>query len=275
MISLFAREGSTRGVGLLRIGLALLCWTRWSSELLPFRDTGAEHWLLGASFFLSTSLLLAGLWTRAAAAWAAATLLYMFVGMGILQGREAWTHHHTTLITIAVCLLVLVPCGGSFSADRWLAVRRARRLGAPPPDERGPLWAVPLFAVQVSAIYFWGAFDKTSWAFASGTRMTHHFMSLYLGSDPVSPWVAAAMMPVALSVLAIEYGLAVSLWIPLLRAPSIAVGIVFHFLLYYLLPVGPFSLTMVLLYLAYLDQDRLHAWIDDLMGWTPAPPRPG
>ncbi len=253
----------------MRIGLALLVWSRWAGELVPYRELGPQAWLVGLSFFASTTLLLIGLWSRVAAAWASATLVYMFVGIGEYQGRESWTHHHTTLLVFATCLLALVPCGGSFSVDRWWAVRQADRRGESRPAERGPLWAVPLFGVLVSAVYFWGAYDKTAWAFLSGERMQHHLMGLYLGSDPLLPWEKAAMFAAALATVVGEYTLAFSFWIRRLRAASILTGLVLHFLFYALIPVGTFSLTMVLLYVAYLDQDALHAWIDDHLAAAP------
>jgi uncharacterized membrane protein YphA (DoxX/SURF4 family) len=269
ILKFFDREGSTRGAGLMRIGLALLCWSRWSDELLPFHGRGPQHWLLGLSFFLSTTLLLLGLWSRLAAVSAGVTLLYMFLEMGLREGHEPWTHHHTTLLTFAVCFLALVPCGGSYSMDRWLAIRRSDRLGLPRPAERGPLWALPLFGIQLSAVYFWGAYDKTAWGFLSGARMQHHLMGLYLGSDPLPGWLGWLMFGVALLTVMGEYSLAFTLWIPRLRGPSIVAGIVLHFLFYYLIPVGTFSLTMVVMYIAFLDQDRLHAWLDDFMSPTP------
>ena len=55
----------------------------------------------------------------------------------------------------------LTPCGGSYSADRVRALRKAERAGRAVPEERGPVWGLTLIAFQVSAVYFWGAFDKS------------------------------------------------------------------------------------------------------------------
>jgi hypothetical protein len=186
-------------------------------------------------------------------------------------GHEPWTHHHTFLLTVAPILLAFTPSGGSYSVDRWFAVRRARRLGVAPAPERGPSWGLGLIALQLSSVWFWGAFDKCNPAFWSGVRMQHYFLSYYFGSDPpAGGWFAPLMQALAIGTIVVEFALPVGLWFRPLRVPLALLAVVFHAMLYLALPVGPFSLTMALLLLAYFDPDDVHAFLDELQD-RPAP----
>lgn len=267
---LLLAEGSTRTAALLRIGLVALLWSKWAGDFLLFLNRPADQVAIGVSFYLSTGLLFFGIFTRFAAAWAGVTMLGVYYWIGIHDKVEPYTHHHTGLLCVATALLAFTPCGGSYSVDRWWAVRSARRRGEPPPPEIGPLWGLRLLALQVSVLYASTTYDKLSVPFLSGVRLQHHAMSLYLGSDyptwPAFPYVTQAL---AIGTVVIEGSLAVGLWIPRARPVLIPVGILFHAILYVTLPVSTFSLTMWLLYLAFLDPDAVHRFFD-----TWAPPAP-
>ena len=154
------QEGSTRPAALMRIGLVALIWTRYASDFLLFRNLEPYYLLHGISLFVATTLLFFGAWTRIAAVWTAITLVSFYYYLGFAKGIEPYTHHHTYLLGISACLLALSPCGASYSWDRWRALRRAEKAGAPAPLERGPQWAIRLIALQVTLIYFWSAFEK-------------------------------------------------------------------------------------------------------------------
>jgi hypothetical protein len=259
-------ERSTRALGLLRILLVLLAWGRWAYELLPYHDLAPDRLLLSAAFFATTTWMLVGWWGRLATAATGAVLAVMIYGYGRTWGVEDWTHHHTTLIGQSILLLALTPCSTSFSVDRWLAVSRAERDGLPVPLERGPTWATHLIALQVSTVYFWSAFDKTTIPFLSGARLEQIFVSVYWQSDFTCPgWLHACFMAAAILTVALEYVLPIGLWIPRLRPVLIPVGLVLHALFYTLIPVATFSATMAALYLAFLDPDAFHAWSDRLL----------
>jgi hypothetical protein len=264
-------EGSTRALGILRIGLVALLWDRWGGDFLLYHHVATPGTLAVAiSFYLSTFVLLFGLWSRFAAAWVAGTMLTVFYWMGIVHKVESYTHHHVFLLVCYAAFLALTPCGASFSVDRWLAVRRAEKAGIAPPPERGPLWGQRLIALQVSSLYFWAAYDKCTRAFISGERMQHIILSRYGSSDPIGiPHFELLMQVCALSTIAIEATLAFGLWVPRLRLPLLLLGAVFHGMLYVLLPVGPFSATIVLMYLAFFDADEVHRAIDRMLGRVP------
>lgn len=262
---LLLAEGSTRGVALIRIGLVALLWTKWGGDFLLFLDKPPDQRAIATAFYVSTFFLFFGMFTRVAAAGVGISTLAIYYWIGFHDGVEPYTHHHTGLLALAAGLLALTPSGGSWSVDRWWSVRRARARGLPIPAERGPLWGQRLIALQVSVLYLSTGIDKCTRGFLSGERLQHHLMSLYFGSDYPSwapfPYVCQAL---ALVTVALELGLAVGLWFRPTRRVLIPLGIVFHAVLYVMLPVSTFSLTMWLLYLAFVDPDDLHHFVDRL-----------
>ena len=62
-------EGSTRPVALMRIGLALVAWSRYALELALFTHQSPAYFVLGLSFFGASSAMLAGFYSRLATAW--------------------------------------------------------------------------------------------------------------------------------------------------------------------------------------------------------------
>lgn len=265
-----APRGSTRSAALLRIGLALLLWTRFATDLAPFRGFTPDKLALSAVFFVATSAMLVGWWSRTATLVSGATALWLMFRVGVHGGHEPYVHHHVYLLATATVLLALTACGGSYSVDRWLAVRSAEGRGEAPPAEEGDLWGLRLVALLVSNVYFWGAYDKTNEVFLAGYRLHHMFGYLYLGSDwPVGVATANLMAVVAVATVVIEYALAVALWIRRCQPIGFVVGIGLHAAFFLLLPVSTFSATMLLLYLAYLDADAVHRLIDRLQGHRP------
>lgn len=262
--ALLEREASTRSAALLRIGLALLLWARFALDVAPWSNFEPARLALSASFFASTTLMLVGAWSRVATAWAGATALVMVYGFGP-RTMEPWTHHHTTLLAHATALLALTECGRSLSVDRWWGLRRALGRGGPCPPERGPTWGLVLIGFQVSVVYLSSAFDKCNLAFLSGERLQHTLQHLYWGADPVTlPLWEPATLVAAWVVVVLEVALGVGLWSAKGRRLLIPLGLLLHATFYVLLPVGTFSLTMALLYLAYVDPDAVHAAIDEL-----------
>ena len=255
-------HGSTQVVALLRMGLVCLIWSRYALELTPFqypyRGGTAAGLYISLPFFVSTSLLFIGLFTRFASVAVALCSLYIYYYMGYELDVEPYTHHHTYVLTILSVLFVFLPAGRSLSLDRWLAVRKARRRGQELPSEDGPLWALRLISFQVSMIYLWSAFDKTNAAFLSGERMQHYYMYLYFGSDlPPIPYFELLMQVSAVSAVLLEYALAFTLWIPKLRLPSVVIAVFFHASLYYMLPVNTYTLSMCLCFFTFFPKLRL------------------
>lgn len=252
-------EGSTRTSAMLRISLALLLWTRWGTDVAPFVDASTLRLLLAASFYASTTLMLLGVYARLSTAWAGATTMAMVFWIGP-QAVEPWTHHHTAVLAIAVALCALTPCGHSYSWDRWRALQRGE-----PAGESAPLWGLKLVGFHVSTIYFWTAWDKSFWGFLSGDRLEMALHKLYLGSDFVAlPGFHTAMMLAAIAVVALEYFFAFGLWVRRWQWWTLPLALGMHAVFFVLLPVGTFTATMFALYLAFLDPDAVHEWLDKM-----------
>jgi hypothetical protein len=219
--------------------------------------------LLSVSFFVATTMMFLGLFTRFAVIWSAIIALIMFYYFGMLLDREPWTHHHTYLLAVATALCALTPCGRSYSVDRWLALRRAERGGEPPPPEHGNLWGLRLIALQMSVLYFFTAYDKSNWLFLSGARLEHLYV-LFYGDYPEWPGFHQLAMAAAALVVALEYALAFGMLHATTRRYLVLPGIALHAVFYVMLPVYTYSATMILLYLAYFDADKVHSVIDRL-----------
>lgn len=259
--------GSSRSSALIRIGIALLFWARWAGELLLYMNQSAIGLFLSLNFFVATTLLFIGYKSRLAALWTGAVGLAMYFYFGQALGREPWTHHHTYLLAITALLLTLTPCERSFSLDRYLTVARAERQGQRPPPERGNLWGLRLIVLQLSVLYFFSAYDKTSIAFLSGARLEHIFLWFYAGSDyPDIPGLSTLAMVAAIAVVLLEYALAFGLPFRPTRRYLLWIGLTFHAILYVTLPVYTFSATMMLLYLAYFDADAVDKVIRRVQG---------
>jgi len=243
----------------------MLFWSRWAGELLLYMDPSPIGLFLAANFFVATALLFVGYRSRFAALWTGAVGLAMYYYFGFQLGREPWTHHHVYLLAVAALLIALTPCGRSYSLDRYLVVTRAERAGVAPPPERGNQWGLRLIVVQLSVLYFFAAFDKTTYAFLSGARLEAMFLWFYAGSDyPAGlAWLARI---VSLAVVVLEYSLAFGLPFRRTRRFLVLPGLAFHAIIYVTLPVYTFSATMALLYLAYFDADAVDRVVTRLQG---------
>ena len=257
---------STRSVGLIRIGLVLLIWSRWAGELIFCRDIRLSGILFSSAFFLLTGLMGVGLWARTSTMGTFILLSIRFVT------NQSWHHHHTFLLIASTLFIALTPCGRSYSLDRWSVLRRALKSGLPPPPETGNLWGLRLIAVQLSMVYFWTACAKLYWGFLSGAGLELLAYNYYAGYDYASiPGFSALCCIAAITTVILEFLLAFGLYIPKFRKYLMPAGIVLHILFYVLLPIRTFTLTMILLYLAFIPAASVHRFIDNMHeGYKPA-----
>lgn len=260
-----ALEGSTRPVAIIRICLAVILWTTWGEHFLLYRELGVERLLVATLFFASTTAMAAGVLSQLSTALAGLTCLYIYYKLGAQDSK--FIHHHTALMTFATCVLAATPCGRSLSVDRWLALRRAERLGRPPPPERGPLWATWGFRMLVTAIYLGAVISKTNSGWLSGDRFEMFIAHYYTGATWLDAWwIERGLQALTIYVWLLEAALMVGLWSARARPYLIPQGVLMHWGFYVLLPVETFSLTMVTLYLAFLPADGVHRFIDRMLG---------
>ena len=70
----------------------------------------------------------------------------------------------------------------------------------------------------------------------------------------------------AVTVVVVEFFLAFAIFVRRWRACVVPIGLALHAAFYVLLPVSTYSATMMVLYLALLDPDEVHRFIDRLLG---------
>jgi hypothetical protein len=261
-------EHSTRSAALLRIGLAILIFTRFGEAMMLTHQIDPIAAGLLTAFWVSTTAMLFGYRAQLATAATALTLIGGVGYLGTLHQQSAWAaHHHVYLLIAATGCVALTPSGRSYSLDRWRAIQRSAAYGEPVPKERGRVGALYLAAVQLSAVYFWGAYNKTTLGFLSGDKFESQLLAYIFDSDPPSfPGWHGLVAGASVATVLLEYALAAGLWIPALRRWLIPIGIAFHIIIYLTLPVTVFSALSCLLYLCYFDPDQVHAAIDKLSG---------
>jgi hypothetical protein len=258
-------QGSTRPAALMRIGLAAVALIRLGSEMSLFNANNPVGLALGALFFLLAGMALAGLRARLAIGGLGALILFLYA-LGVTgTGQPGWGHHHVYLLAVACIFLSLTDCGRSYSLDRWFALNDAAPGRAP--AEHGRLWGQRLILLQLSALYFWTAVDKTDWAFVSGQRLEQTFTWVYSGRflEGLLAWPALLAL-FSVVVVLVEYWLALALLLPRWRRWAIPVGLSLHAAFYLLLPVDTYSVTVMILYLALFDPAVVHRFLDRMQG---------
>ena len=257
--------GSTRPVALMRIGLSAVAVARFAPDLIVARATTLEAAVLGLFFFAVATAAFVGYRSRAAIGGLGILVFCLYAQGQMALGPPQWAHHHVYILGISCVFLSLTDCGRSFSIDRTLDLAARGVEGAAP--EHGALWGQRLIVLQMSALYFWTAVDKSDWAFISGQRLEQIFVWTYSGRAMevllASPALLAAM---AIAVVVVEYWLAVAILLPRSRRFAIPVGLAMHATFAVMLPVQTYSITMMILYLALLDPGRVHRVIDLMVG---------
>lgn len=259
-------EGSTRPAALIRIGLAVIAWARFGSEVALFHDPGWVRLGLALTFAPAVTLMGLGCWTRLSTIATASILTAIY-------GYAAWLNrtgvHHVYLLMAACWLCALMPAGRSISVDRWRALQRGVAL-----PERANLWGQRLLTLQIAILYFWAAFDKLEPGYATGERIQMVYLYIYGGAQYPHgaawfPWICRGL---AWSTVAMEFLLSFGLFVPHWRPWLMLGGVFFHGFIYLTLPVFTFTATILLTYVAFWDPDEVHRRIDLLLGVSPRPP---
>ncbi|KPQ11681.1 MAG: Vitamin K-dependent gamma-carboxylase [Saliniramus fredricksonii] len=260
--------GSTRAVALMRIGLAVIAITRFGGEIGFHQAQNPGTLLLSALFFLMVAMMFVGYLSRFACIGTGLSVMCLYIA-GALTQTAGWAHHHVYLLGTACLLLALTECGRSYSLDRWRVLNAARRARPtqPEPREYGLLWGQRLIALQLSAMYFWTAIDKTDRAFLSGERLEQTFVWVYSGRALEFVLAYPGMIALlSVIVVIVEYVLAVAILVPRWRIWALPMGLALHAGFYLMLPVHTYSATAMVLYLALLDPARVHSFIDRIQG---------
>ncbi len=185
-----------------------------------------------------------GLFTRVVGPLAALSFSYVF----LLSQLHYW--HHAQCLAVVMMVLAFSPCADHFSVDAWLLRTRGRE----PPRTRLIL-PKRLLQITVSLLYGFSFLSKLNAGWSTGIVL---FAFAVDGSvrGTVAPLVLAVLSFRTLSrfTMLAEGFLSFGLWVPKLRKPAIAVGVLLHLGIDLLMAVRTFSFQMYVLYLLFLDE---------------------
>jgi hypothetical protein len=248
-VTAFARALVAYGIleRLLRPTTIRLLYVSWLPQLGP----SAIPWLV--ALWAAAALLFAcGWWTRTAGVVLAAAILYV-----LLLDEQTYSNHLYLLVLI-VLLLVLANAGAALGVD-------ARGDTRP----RAEAYAVWLLRTQVSATYAFAALAKLNSVYLSGATLAGYMSPTLLAALPEAtrlPFVLACSW----GTIAVELGLAVTLWSARWRRVAVAAGVALHVGMVALLPPGArvqlaiFAIEMVALYLVFFVPLASCGRVDDL-----------
>ena len=292
--ALWFRQVDARLLGLLRIALGLtLAFTHLC--LLPEVDT-----LLGAN---------AALWADKGARWweysvydritdpgtlravhLALTVPPLLMAAGI-GGRLSTLVSFLSLLMVAHAngtmlnsgdlllrqwnlILLVAPATRALSVDAWIAARRGRPL-----PTVAPVLVLRLVQLQLAWMYFDSGLAKwlgDEWTGGRATYYSLHVERLQRFPDhmtAVMGWAPVIYSSAAMTYVTVYWELLwplLVLWRPTRRL-AIGVGLVIHAGIAATLMVAQFSAAATLGYLAYLDPERVGAWLHRRLGWGPPP----
>lgn len=254
-----AETGSTRPLGLFRFAIGALLYIRFGQELSLHASNSVAELIFSLAFFASALCVTIGLFTRYALVSATLLLAAMYYGKAWGWVYPGWGHHHHYLLMICCGVMVFSAAGRSFSADRILAIHFDRDV----PNERAATWPQTLLVLQLAAIYFWAAVDKTSIGYLHGDWLERVLEWVYAG-HPAYDIVTHRAFLVSGSwlVLIIEYLLPIALLLKWRLNFWIPVAMLLHAGFYVMLPVQTYSATMIVLYLLVVNPDILNAQLN-------------
>lgn len=260
-------QGPTHSAALIRIALALIIWVRFADEVAFFNALDPLFLPFGAWMLIWPFFAVIGILPRLSIALSGLGVLFGYFMLGMTLNVSGWYHHHVFLIGLSCLLIALTPCGKSWSLARWFELRGARAEGRVPEPETGPLWGLRLIGLQLSAIYFWAAVDKTDWGWVNGERLEQVFLWQYSGRalQPVL-FDQTLIIFFSVTVLLVEYALPILIHIRRWQWLVLPAGIGMHIAFYLLLPVDTYSITMIVLYLALLPPDAVTRFLCDMQG---------
>jgi hypothetical protein len=171
-------------------------------------------------------------------------------------------------------ILLVAPATRALSVDAWVAARRGRPLPAV-----APRLALRLVQLQLAWMYFDTGLAKMlgdEWTSGRATYYALHVERLQRFPDhttAIMGWAPVIYGSAVMTYITVYWELLwplLVLWRPTRRL-AIALGLLIHGGIAATLMVAQFSAAATMGYLAYLDPDRVGAWLHRRFGWG-APP---
>ena len=256
------QEGSTRACAVLRM-LVMGVIVFWS--LVRDHPVGLDDPLqrtLGVVLLVAAPMAFVGYKTRWSTMIVALVWGYLHVRWSLLEHSS---YRHGVQEVQSVLYVALLPCGKSFSIDRWLEVRRAKRVGEALPLEQGPLWATWIVVLSMSCLYFWAGMDKVDADWFAGRRMDRLLMHNWGSSDSLARYpdlVRWGSIAAAWGATTLELSLALGLLIPRLRRYMVFPGLALHLGIWLMLGVFPYTHLCIAAYVMLLPPERVHSFFD-------------
>ena len=185
-------------------------------------------------------------------------------------------HSGDTLLRLISFLLIFSPAGDALSVDRW---RRRRAGAAEPAPVLRALWTQRLIQLQVAVLYFATAWWKLSGgAWRDGTAVYYILRLVDFQRFPLpleSLWVdsLAATRLLTWAALAVEFAMALLVWVPAFRYPVLIAGACLHLGLEYTLNIPVFQLLMLACLVLFVPPADVLRAGTRLRGWLGAGPK--
>jgi hypothetical protein len=212
-------------------------------------------------FFLGSAMMLAaGFLTRI-------NSVIVFLCLTSIHQRNLFiTHGGDTFLRLAGFFLMFAPAGAALSVDRLMRIWRRKRGEEDAPGRPRPQrpWAQRMIQIQLVLLYFAAFCSKIkSPAWLDGTALyyVYHLESLHRFRVPAWFLYPAMLKLESRSAMAIEFSLAVLIWVKDLRYFLLALGMLFHLFLEYSLNVSLFEWDVLSAYILFVDPtDVSRAW---------------
>jgi len=276
IIKAIAGEIDSLTFGLLRIAIGLLVitcyagWTLWWRWLPGGRgvwDSPLSEGIFGIAagmLILSSGMSLTlGLYSRMSALICGlGQMIFIAVTTHIFE-HTLYAHHYTQLLVVSTPLLIFGEPGRSLSWDRVRALKKGKAL-----DQRSPRFALLLFKILVTSIYFWSAVDKMRVGFLSGHDIQRIALWYYFDVDiPDAFWFVWGSVFLAFATIFIELFLAAGLWFKQSQKWAFVIGAALHIGFYLALEVFTFSFTMITLYIVFVAPKNVRPFLNKLLGY--------
>jgi len=191
------------------------------------------------AMLLLSVLFMLGLFTRIVTPLLAGSMSYVFL-------LSQWNHsYHILVFLVVLWILALTPCSRFFSLDAIVGRPSAK-------DRKSSLLPLRFIQIFVTSVYLFAFLWKCQHGWVTGRIMeTLHESGGLKG--PFAEWMVHRLgyQFLSLSTLAIEGLLPICLWIPSLRRPIIAFGVLMHLGIDGMMNVNTYSYQMMVLYIAF------------------------
>lgn len=156
--------------------------------------------------------------------------------------------------------LIFSPCAQKFSVDALIARKNGLKL-----RENWPVWSLRLIQIQVSVVYLWTLWHKLkgeTWVDGTAIYYATRIENLKLFSVPFVLDSLPMIKALTWGTLLMEFGLGAMIWFSEFRKPLIAIGVIFHIGMHFVLSIPFFGISMILLLINFYTPEELKAFVD-------------